>query len=717
MKIKKLFRKEKVINAFKAFGNLRFRVSHSSLMEFSILILILFIAFMIRMLPIRWGFYLGEFDPYMEYRLAKYMVNNGFFSWASWHDYQTWYPFGRSMGTSVYPGLSAAVAFLYIILKPLGLSIGPMFTADPLNTDSLYNLCIMFPVIGGVLACLGIYFLGRDIGGKEVGLLSALFLALSASIIGYTQLGFFDDDCAIFGVIFFILFFLRSIEPERSLRNGLTYAVAAGLSLGWILVTMGTGRYPLAMTVLFVFVLILLRKYSSRLLLSYSTTFGIALFIAVNIPRLSFGFLGEIYVLAIAGVLFLLCLIEVFRHIKTPKMKTVFAFSCFALLVVLFLAIESVRRPTLGYTWLSVIDPFSRFGTGLGQVLEQSVAEERPAAWGSFFNELGIGAFFIPVGLFFAVRNPTNRNVFLCIWGLTSIYFASSMVRLTLIMAPATSLLFALGLVQLLRPFIILMKEAPAIPGRKKLLKAHVGKEFSAAIILMILVLMTFTFVLPTPGSTFPTALNTAYAPTVLAASSLPIRPDQTVPDWLNALTWMRVNLKPTDVVASWWDYGYWITNLGNATTIVDNATQNGTQVAKIGEMFMSNETEAIKILAEFKATYIVVFTTFENVNGTPVDVGWGDEGKWEWMARIGGLNVSDYGVANSTTGAWEWNAVGQETVIYKLMQYGRDVTLGVTPTVQLDHFQEAYFSQTPGNVRTYGGAIPLVCVYKIDYN
>jgi len=256
-------------------------------------------------------------------------------------------------------------------------------------------------------------------------------------------------------------------------------------------------------------------------------------------------------------------------------------------------------------------------------------------------------------------------------------------------------------------------------------LEAHVGKEFSWAFILMTFLLLTFTFVLPSPMAPFPRALNQAYSPTTIAAGSMPVKPGEPVSDWIEALKWMKYELPPSPpdgptVVASWWDYGYWITIIANKTTLADNGTTNATQIAQIGRMFMSNETEAIEILKKYDATYVVVFTTFDN-NGK--DVGWGDEGKWRWMARIAGLNESAFGETKTdeSTGRiyWEWNAKGQETIIYKLMTYGKERTLGSSPTVTLNKFvpADSYFSQTPGSPKAYGGAIPLVCVYKIKYS
>jgi len=720
MKIRRLFRRGKVIDALKSVRALRFRVSHSSLLHISIIFLILFIAFMVRLLPLRWGFHLSEFDPHFHYRLTKYMVDNGFFAWTSWRDPMSWYPHGTDFASLAFPGLALTASFFYNIARVLGLSPAPIFTSNPLTTDPVFNFVVIFPVIMGTLTCLVIYFLGRDIGGKEVGLFSALFLALNSSYIGRTSLGFFDDEnVGIFGILLFMFFFLRSIEPERTLRNGLTYAVAAGLSLGYLFASWGAARYPLGMTILFVFILLLLRRYSSRLLVSYSATFGIALFIAINVPKLGFRYLTETTVLAVFGIFLLLCIHEVSRYIKTLKMKTVFVFCFLAISAVSFLMLSwygYIKNP--GFKFISVLNPTARLGTGTAQQLVQSVQEHRPAAWGSFYYDIGIGAFFVPVGLFFAVQNPTNRNLFLCIFGLTSIYFASSMVRLTLLMAPAFCLLWALAIVRLLRPFITIMKEAPVIPRRRMRLEAHVGKEFSWAFILMTFLLLTFTFVLPSPMAPFPRALNQAYSPTTIAAGSMPVKPGEPVSDWIDALNWMRVNLQPTDVVASWWDYGYWITTIANKTTLADNGTWNSTQIAQIGLMFMSNETEAIKILRKYDASYVVVFTTFQS-DGT--DVGWADEGKWRWMARIAGLNENDYG--NTTEqGVWSWNAKGQSTVIYKLMTYGKEVTLQGSSTIQLEHFEglpKGYFSQKagPGNYKAYGGAVPLVCVYKVNYD
>jgi dolichyl-diphosphooligosaccharide--protein glycosyltransferase len=744
VKISNLFSREKVVDALTSVGALRFQITHSTLLHISLLVIILVITAVIRLLPIRWGIQLSEFDPHIHYRLAKYMIDNGFFAWTSWVDTMAWYPQGVNIGILAYPGLAATAAVFYKIADALNLAPTPILTADfyhPLIVDPLFIFTVFFPVIMAVLTVLVIYFLGRDIGGKEVGLFSAFFLALNSPNIARTSLGFFDDETVgIFGILLFMFFFLRSIDPKRSLKSSVAYGVLGGLSLGYLFSSWGASRYALGMTLIFVFVLILIRRYSSRLLLSYSTTFGISLLIAVNIPRLGFKFLTESTVLAVLGMFLLLSIYEISRYIKTSRNKFLFVITFLALLGILFVGLSNlgVIGNLAGKFW-SVINPSERLGEGVVDQLIQSVAEHRPATWGSFYYDVGIGILFMPVGLYFAVQNPTNRNIYLIIFGLSSIYFASSMARLNQLMAPAISILWALALVQVIRPFVTILRESPRIPTRKMRFRPRVSKEFSAAFIILMFILLTVTFVLPSAGAIYPRSVDHAYAPTTIASASLPIRADKPVRDWLDALNWIRVNSEATDVVVSWWDYGYWITNIANATTLADNGTINSTQIGLIGQMFMSNETEAFEFLKKNEAKYVVVFHSFrqDQTTGQLIDAVYGDEGKWRWMAKIGGLDDNEYG--NYSLGA-DWydtngdgidivdelipNELGQSTVLYKLMHYARDMaTLGVSE-IGLEHFvgpPEGYFSQQVGSVISYpdaqGAFAPVVAVYKVNYD
>jgi len=741
---------------------IRPEVSSSSLLKFTILALIFILAFSVRLLPIRWGYYLNEFDPYYHYRQTKYIIENGLIgegSWSSWHDYLSWYPWGNEIHRHSYPGLPVLAAAIYMVLKVLGVPLITGPTLDPLQSDPVYVLCVIFPVIMGSITCIAMYLLGRDLGGEAVGMLAALFLALDASYIGRTSLGFFDDESVgILSVLLFIFFFNRSIDEKGSLSSSLkeaifssktVWSIAAGLTLGYLSASWGASRYVVAMVALFTFVLLIIGRYSPRLLSSYTITFFIAISIASCIPRLGsrfpFDYLHtrfnfEYQTLSVYAVFFLLLFAEIRRHAETRAKKIYYSSAVLApvAIALLFLWWSGKIFP-LGTKFMSVLNPSIR----LGYPLIESVAEHKISAWSTFYYNFGISIFFFLVGLYFATIMATNLSIFAIIYGLTSVFSASSMIRLNILMSSPISLFSALAIDRLLKPFILSLRESAKSAHRKNQPRRFFGKEISIGIMILIFIFLLLTYVIGTDFAASPMQRRgprfyaQAYSPTTISSASLSVRPAGTTRDWLNALTWIRLNTPPSPkrpgeagtVVASWWDYGYWITTIANRSSLADNGTWNSTQIKQIGLMFMSNEEEAIKILKKFNATHVIVFTTFDTQGG--LIMAGGDEGKWQWMARIPGLDAATFG--NYTLG-WDWvdlnengrrdrgeimpNEKGQNTTLYKLMTYGREMTIFGYSSIQLKYFEKAYFSQEYGSLRPAPGTqyIPLVCVYKVNY-
>jgi dolichyl-diphosphooligosaccharide--protein glycosyltransferase len=729
-KIREKLTRENVVEAFKKVGLLRVPITHSALLELSILVLILTLAFTVRLLPMRWGYYLSEFDPYFQFRITDHFVNYGVVSYSTWtHDTLSWWPWGRDVPHTSFPALGLTAASFYTILNALGVPMTPMSATDQLSANPVYNFVIIFPAIMAAITCVVIYFFGKDIGGKETGLFAAFFLAINASYISRTALGFFDDETVgIFGILLIGFFFLRSLDSERSLRQSFFYAIAAGLSMGYLFAGWGASRYAAGLIMLLVGVMIVLRRYSPRLLMSFSITYGVGLFIAINVPFLGPKFLTEITNMVAYGLLLVLALFEISSHVRTPKMKTVFVVACIGLFVALFVGLNYlgfVRQLETKYQ--TILNPFQR----LLFPLVESVQEHRPAAWGSIYYDIGIGIFFIPVGFFFAAQNPTNRNVYLILFGLTSIYFASSMVRLTLIMAPAFCLLWALALTRVLKPFITVLKETPTTIRRKTRFETHVGREFSAAFLILLFLLLTFSLVLPSResqhrGEAFPRFLDQAYSPTTIATASVPVKSSKAINDWFDALAWIR-NTPSVQAVASWWDYGYWITVIGNKPSLADNGTFNSTQIKLLGKMMMSNETEAFAIIQDWnrqaqnlgktdRITHVLVFTTFDS---SGKDINYGDETKWVWMARIAGLDDSLYG--NITTGTTQWTDLGKTTIVYKMMTYAKAqrVSSAVTEVPTFTYFAPAYFSNMnlPSSEREVDSINAVVAIYEVLYD
>ena len=735
---------------------LRFQVSHGQIISLSALAIILFVAFAIRILPLRWEnlsggtALLNEFDPYYQFGITQHMVNYGLLSpylGSGWVNMQLWYPYGYNMATSL-PSTPMTGAVLYDIFKLFGANI------------DLMTFCSLIPPFIGVLSVLVIYFLGKDIGGKTVGLFAALFLALEPSIVQRTSLGFFDTQVAgTLGLVLFIFLFLRAIDNNRSIRASVLYSLSAGAALAYFIGGWGGAYYILGLSVLFVFVMILLKRYSQRLLLSYSITFGLGLFIATKIPYISLSYLTTYAVLPIAAGFLLLLVSETLRQNLSAKTKITLAASTMAVIVggaIVLFATGYLGR--IAGKFDTVLDPFIRATAPI----INSVAEQQISAWGYIYIELGIGILFFLVGLYLIIRNPTNKNVFFIIFGITSLYFAASMVRLLAIFAPAFAIVAAIGILGILKPFYTLLKESPRSIAKTKRKLARVSKEYSGVAIFIIFMMLVSSLAFSPQTGGLPRAVNQAFTPTAISGSSLPIGGaslTQPVDVWINSLDWVKTHVPSNNVVVSWWDYGFWLTYLGNCTTLNDNTTENTTQIENVGFLFMANETQAMKMLSTYnnkdnpgRVNYILVFTVVgisQQSSGSYVGYpsGYGDEGKWVWMARISGgaenrllLNESfmtpstawkdetSFGATSNQTQRWQWNDQGLNCTVEELMNYAEVAycnqwtSAGVTinpdiTTTQPTYLKLAYLGGLDTSPFQYGGIVPLVAIYSIDWD
>ncbi|MEM3866995.1 MAG: STT3 domain-containing protein [Candidatus Bathyarchaeia archaeon] len=683
------------------------KVSGSSYLHFIVLSLILFLAAIIRLLPLRWGFFISEFDPYQQYRMAEYIVNNGFKAWFNWHDSMSWYPWGRNIPTTSFPGVAFTAALLYMLLQDLGVSV------------TLYQLCVIFPVIMGVATCLAAYLLGRE-WNKSVGLLSALFLAFSTSHITRTSLGFFDDETiGIFTMLLFFMFYLKALSNSKPLRISIIYALLAGLSLSYIGMSWGALRYPASLIALFTLVLVFIKRYTTRLLIVYSITYGTFFLTILQLPKLGYSFITEWSTLALILILIILVLYEIFNRVKSfyGKLFVLLGFIACLIAGTYILWSQGLIAPLAG-KFAAIVNPLTR----AEMPLVESVAEHRPGTWSSFFYEFGALLILGLFGFFFSLQKRGINDIFLILFGLSSIYFAGSFVRLTIILTPALSLLSSIGIIELAKPSLDILREKIIFPKKKIKFESRVTREFGVAILLVLLIVITPTLYY---------ASSSAYAPTTIAVSSIPTAPTgesaSKYQDWLQALIWMRENLPNNAVVFSWWDYGYWITTIADKRSMADNGTLNFTQIALIARTFLSNETEAIPTLKSYNVTHIAIFVTWTRGQSGVQYYGYGEDNKWYWMARIGNgtsydgktvyfyekrenQQVKYYRVITSNNQVIANETIAERTGINENTILGKLIAIGINPSqASSDYFKLVYASQPNRFVFIYEVSYPAL--------
>jgi len=107
------------------------------------------------------------------------------------------------------------------------------------------------------------------------------------------------------------------------------------------------------------------------------------------------------------------------------------------------------------------------------------------------------------------------------------------------------------------------------------------------------------------------------FPPTILHGGSFYLISNS---DWIDAMDWLKHNSLEDSIIASWWDYGYWITTLSERTTIVDNATLNDWQIKKMAYALITTPENSWQILNSHYTEDVSEYLGEENV------VEWGNE-------------------------------------------------------------------------------------------
>ncbi len=179
----------------------------------------LYMAYDIRMYAIKdFGRLVHEFDPWFNFRATQYLYDNGAERFFKWYDYMSWYPLGRPVGTTIYPGMQFTSVFITRTLEYLGGEF----------VMSLNDVCVFIPVWGGTCATLFLGLLaGECSGNSNAAVFAALIMAIiPAHIMRSVGGGYDNESVAMTAICATFYFWCRSLRNDRSWPFG----VLAGLA-------------------------------------------------------------------------------------------------------------------------------------------------------------------------------------------------------------------------------------------------------------------------------------------------------------------------------------------------------------------------------------------------------------------------------------------------------------------------------------------------------
>jgi dolichyl-diphosphooligosaccharide---protein glycosyltransferase len=658
-------------------GSVEFQTRH--LLVIAVLALAFSSALIMRFYPSKYGYYLNEFDPYFDYRATKFIVDNGLDAYWQWHDTMSWYPEGRDV-----PGTSQAV--LHITAAYLYQAFG--------RGMSLIDFTIAFPAIMGALTVIAVFALVRVLGGTSAGMFSALMMAFSPAIIQRGNLGWFKSEPLglFFGILAMYLFI--SAIKHKEIKYAIAKAIAGGLILGLANGSWGGIQYfSIPISLFFIALPFFRRDLTIPMYVAIAFT-AFTLITAAAFPRPGVSFvLGLPGLAMMAGTAFLVIAFFV-KKISRPMVQTrnvAFVLIAFVAIGMAFIVAGPYVSPSFRY--LNAINPF----IGSIDPLVESVAEHFTPTVADYFVDFSVLLMFAGLGGWLAFRRRNDTAIFALLIGITGVYVSATFARLLVFASVGIIVLAGLGLYEVTRS-IMAYRVATATPAatgptrltaatreeRRRMEFASRGHSTSGQVVkISFVIVMIMMLSIPMFYPSNSNWVSSADVPTAIANGGTGFRVQSD--DWINAMDWLSKNTEPNAVVASWWDYGYWITTLGNKPTLADNATLNHTRIQSIAKMFVSDEESGMKIAQDLKADYILVYVVgqvrfYGQLNATGTDAAGddqrigiytlgqgGDESKKQWFMRIGGFDEANYIEEDGFTPKPEfWN----NTLIGKLFPF-----------------------------------------------
>ena len=632
----------------KLFSIRKFDFHLRHLLVIGILIISFSISALVRSQAADYGFQLNEFDPFFNYRATQYLIDNGLNAYVHWHDDMSWYPSGRDVFATAQVPLHVTDAVLYKIFG------GGM---------SLYDFTIIFPVVFGSMTAIVIFALVRVLGGTSAGLFASLFFALSPPIIVRGTIGWFKSEpLGLFYGLLGVYLFLSGLKSENK-KIAISKLVGGGFFLAVGFASWGGIEFLLLPLGLFFIALPFIRKDHKFLLWTVPLFVAVTMLIAGGLfarpgPTFVFGMRG----FAMIGPAILLVIIIFIQ--KYSKEQHRIRNSLLALAALIIIGVVVLSAGSLGSASFRYLNAMNPFLTSEDPLVD-SVAEHATPTLAQNFSYFSVLMLFAGLGiwLIFRKRNGdpnTSRFsiknemiVFALIIGIVGAYSGSTFSRLELLTATSVIILSSIGLAILIKD--ILKRQNTSVKfvesskkgtGSKKEIPTKKTSELLGRIpkIAFVAVIVALLLV-PT---LYPVNANwisiTKSPPTILnGGSNFAI----STSDWPDALNWIKNNTPKDSVVASWWDYGYWVQTLGERKTLADNSTVDTNIIANIARMLLASPDEAWKMLNKAGANYVLVYVVGQKFvsNGQDLYIlgGGGDESKKQWFMKIGGLDSTKF--------------------------------------------------------------------------
>lgn len=544
----------------------------------------------------------------------------------------------------IYPGSPGAMPFRFFawlvagIAWVIGLGSPTQHTVDVVS--------VYFPAVLGALTVIPVYFLGKELFNRWVGVIAAGLIAIMpGEFLGRSILGFTDHHVAetLFTTVA-ILFLILAMKAARQreltfnhlkhqdwaiIARPIIYGLLAGIFLGIYLLTwMGALLFVFIFSLYFIIQFIidhLKHKSTDYLCLVGVILFFVALLLYLPVSPAKF----HLVALAIA-LLIPLVLSAVSRLMAHREIKPVY----YPLALIGFglagMAIFAIINPSLLILMLGELRIFAPAGIGALTTIEMQPLLfpggnfSTVVAWGNFTTGSFLSLISLGILVYLAIKRGDADKSFLVLWSLAILALTLGQRRFAYYLVVNVALLT--GYLSVLIYWAICFIVDYLGGKRTDYMSSQVlsRKEREARPIInyagigLWAIVIFFLVFFPNIRPAIATASQARFAPSDAWMSSLSWLKENTPDPFGNPDFYFELHepLPPGERfsfpesaygVLAWWDYGYWITRIAHRLPNA-NPGQCPVAITSVASFFMSqDEDSAREIVQELDSRYIIV--------------------------------------------------------------------------------------------------------------
>lgn len=201
-----------------------------------------------------------EYDPWFNYRATKFLVENGPYEFWNWYDSESWYPLGRVVGGTVYPGIMFTGAAVKKLLDFIGFPL------------EIRNVCVFMAPLFSMFQCISMYLFTKECTNKpEAGLLSALFIAVVPAIISRGAAGSYDNEAvAVFALVNTFYLWVKACNT-----GSILWSLACTLSYFYMVASWGGYSFIINIIPVFVLGTIFINRFNLKIYVAYSVFYTV----------------------------------------------------------------------------------------------------------------------------------------------------------------------------------------------------------------------------------------------------------------------------------------------------------------------------------------------------------------------------------------------------------------------------------------------------------